>query len=130
MDTTAELISQVDDLFIEVELRERDLDTFKKKVADEGGQWVTKATEGVLFQKNRGTCCRIYFNANESIVDQLAMFGYFPVDKVKDKEKRGEWRGHFRYRLDSNSFFFKLVRNGFRLGAWPCPMTSLSVAAS
>lgn len=125
MDCSAELIAQVDSLFIEAELRERDLLSFSKRNMNEGGNRVTADTEGVMFLKNHGLECRIYFNADDFVVSQLAMLGYVPtVDKRDDPVKRGTWRGEYRYRIDSNAFYFLLVRNGFHLGAWPRPLAA------
>jgi len=58
---------------------------------------------------------RVYFNAGEEVVVQLAMFGFV----AKEGDERGEWRKEYRYRIDSLPYFLKLIRNGFKVGRWP-----------
>jgi len=122
MDPSAELIAQVDELFIEVELRPKDLQTFSQKNMRAGGGPLNENTEGVLVRKGlQGPNVRIYWNGPDSIADQLAMFELIASDG-KTEERRGHWRKEYRWRLDSNAFYFKLVRNGFKLGRWPVPL--------
>lgn len=121
MDSSAELMALSDGLFIEVELREKDVPDFNKKSLSLGGEYLTTTTgkDGVVFLRNHGTACRIYFNGEE-VAKQLEMFGFIAIDRQKEPVRRGEWRKEYRYRLDSNAFFWKLVRNGFHIGRWPC----------
>jgi putative component of toxin-antitoxin plasmid stabilization module len=122
MDSSAQLMAQTENLFIEVELREKDIPQFNTRSSAIDGPRVSKAStkeDGVVFlRNNHGIAGRIYFNADPSIVSQLAMFGYKAVEGAATSA-RGHWRGEYRYRVDSNEFLFKLIRNGFALGAWP-----------
>lgn len=116
MDASAELMALTDGLFLEVELRERDLPKFSRRVEAEGGPSLHKASEGVMVRSGlQGPNPRVYFNAEPEVVAQLAMFGYM----AKEGDERGEWRKEYRYRIDNTGFFLKLVRNGYKLGSWP-----------
>lgn len=113
IDPSAELFKKATELYIEVEIPERDDRMFLARLGKEAGQTAHVGQEGLLRQHNRGYSARIYFNAPESVVKQLAMFEYIP----REGETRGNFRPKYRYRLDSNALFWKLVRNGFTLGA-------------
>lgn len=120
MEPSAELFAQVDNMLIEVEMPNKDLKNFAWKY-NMAGCGILPKTHVLLRDTMQGNGIRIYFNADESIVKQLAMFGYKMADRDSDK-CRGHWHTEFRYRLDSNTLFWKLARNGFRLGYWPRPM--------
>jgi len=82
----------------------------------EGGHSLHKGDEGVLVRGGlNGLNPRVYFNAGEEVVVQLAMFGFV----AKEGDERGEWRKEYRYRIDSLPYFLKLIRNGFKVGRWP-----------
>lgn len=115
MNPSCEILAKADSLFIEVEMPERDIKSFSTRYSDLGAGCVNKATPGVLMQKNHGYNCRIYFNACDAVVQQLAMFGYVAICG-DDRSPRGHRHSEYKWRLDSNSFFWKLVADGFKLG--------------
>ena len=131
MDCTAELLQKCQSLRMEVELAERDIGDFSQKYNAAGGPPVSKVSEGVIIRKSGkrwGATGRIYFNADQSVVDQLLMLGYRAMEGNAASE-RGHWNPEYRWRLDSNHLLFLLVRNGFRLGQH-CPAAKLPVAQS
>ena len=118
MDASAEIFAQVDNMLCEVEMPSKCLESFKWEYNKAGCGFVPM--EHVILRESKGTGinCRIYFNADDFLVKQLAMFGFSPTDRDTDKA-RGTWRNEYRFRLDSNELFWKLTRNGFKLGYWP-----------
>jgi hypothetical protein len=124
MDASAELFIQVDNMYMEVEMPTKDLADFSWKY-NMTGCGILPRDFVLLRDTQHSNCCRIYFNCDESLVNQLKMFGYKVTDRDSDMS-RGHWRNEYRWRLDSNTLFWKLCRNGFRLGYWP---VSQSMAA-
>jgi len=116
MDVSAELFTQVDQMFIECELPQREVAEFKRKYYNLGG---SLKGGGLLVQRNRGANCRIYFNASQNVVDQLAMLGYQAICGDRESKRGPRYNPQFKWRIDSNALFWKLIRNGFSLGGWP-----------
>lgn len=129
MDVSAEIFTQVDNMCIEVEMPTKDLAKFSWKYTSMSCESVPTGGPVILRDTmHGGENCRIYFNADEFLITQLAMLGYKALDGHTDKA-RGNWHKEYRWRLDSNHLFWILVRNGFQLGCWPVQEAAVTVAA-
>lgn len=121
MDSSVQLMMQAEDIYIEVELPERDDKVFARKYVEATCHSAPKVGEAGLSRQNTaGHLARIYFNASEKVVNQLNMFelGVEIATASKRPYPRSDHSLTYRYRIDSNAFFWKLARNGFLLGRW------------
>lgn len=116
MDTVSVLM-QSDDMMIEVEMQLEGHATFAKKYQIATGQPMAYDIEGVCLRKRESYTCRIYFNGDATICEQMQKEG-FNVTFGDPNGPRGHWQPEFKYRIDSNALFWKLVWNGLRLGYW------------
>lgn len=115
MDPSAEIFVQVDGLLMEVEMPSKCLDSFEWKYNKAACGFVPMEHVVIRDSKGTGENCRIYFNADDFLVEQLAMFGFSPTDRDTDKA-RGHWRNEYRFRIDSNELFWKLTVSNSVIG--------------
>ena len=108
MDVTATELSRATTLLIQVKVAPSARDDFASKYREATG---TKPQgEAFIVEKRRDgrkLNCEIWFSAPETVAGNLKMLGYEPTDFQK---------GDFKYLVDSEALFWKLVRNGFRIG--------------
>jgi hypothetical protein len=63
-------------------------------------------------QENKwGLEARIYFDGPALVVESLRGLGYHVEDRAG-----GGYKSDYRYRINSQTLFWKLVRHGYRLG--------------
>ncbi len=101
-----------DNLRIEVEIEPPSRRKFETRYLAETGD--SPCVDGYNLQKNRwGVQCRIYFNGNDVLIHNLRMMGYTVED---DAEKRGYRSSEYAYRVTGDRLFWRLIRDGFRIG--------------
>lgn len=120
-----EILSKSDDMMIEVEMQLEGHAGFAKKYQIATGAPMAYDIEGVCLRKRDSFTCRIYFNGSHDACEQLQKAGYNVT--YDPNGTRGHWQPEFKYRLDSNALFWKMVWSGFRLGYWAKDAT-LSIA--
>ena len=112
-----EILTLSDDMMIEVEMQLEGHAKFAKKYQIASGNNFDSLNTGVCLRKRQSFTCRVYFNGDHATCEQMQKLGY-NVTFGDPNGTRGHWQPEFRYRIDSNCLFWKLIWNGFRLGYW------------
>ena len=108
MDCTAQEISQSSNLLLQVKVAPIHADTFNQKYSEATGSKPHGQAFIVEKRKDgRKINCEVWFTAPERVVRNLEALGF----KASYFQ-----RGEFSYMIDSEQLFWKLVRNGFRIG--------------
>lgn len=112
-----EILSQSDDMMIEVEMQLEGHAGFATKYGISSGEQLAYDMEGVCLRKRQSFTCRIYFNALHSVCESMLSLGY-NVTFGDPEGPRGAWQPEFKYRIDCNALFWRMVQSGFKLGYW------------
>jgi len=108
MDVTASELNKSTTLLIQVKVAPIHQQTFAEKYAEATGS--RPQGQAFIVEKRRDgrkLNCEIWFTAPEGVASNLKILG-FPVQDF--------CKGEFKYLVDSEALFWKLVRNGFRIG--------------
>jgi len=92
-------------ILVQTEVHTRCKPEFELKYKEMTGQ--KPSGQSYLENKKPGVVCQISFSASEIVAKNLQVFGY----KVAEFHN-----GEFRFCVESEPLFWKLVRNGFRIG--------------
>jgi hypothetical protein len=105
MDTSAKMMLECTEVLIQAEVHQRLKPEFESKY------WETAGSKpcGQSYHDNKKPCAvfQVYFNGPKVLAANLRVFG-FAVEEFQ--------HGQFQYCVSSETLFWKLIRNGFRLG--------------
>jgi hypothetical protein len=108
MDASASEFEKSDRVLLQAEVAPRKQAEFESKYqAACGSRPCGQSYIRELPREPKGIRLQVWFNAPESSVGNLAMLGY----KVAAFHK-----GEYRYMVESEELFWKLVRNGYKVG--------------
>lgn len=99
------------DVLLEVEINPKYAANFEKEYAERTKQ-TPESGSSYQHQSNKwGGEYRIYFNSEHDILD-----GFATLDIDVEQAPSRPYRGHLKYRVNNQAFFWALVAVGYRLG--------------
>lgn len=98
------------DVLLEVEINPDIAAAFENEYAERTGQ-TPESGPNYQHQPNKwGGEYRIYFNSEHDLLDEFAAL------KIDVEQGHRPYRGHLKYRVNNQAFFWALVAAGYRLG--------------
>ena len=105
------VFSRLDRLLLEAEVAPGSREEFSRRYRTATGVDAF-ATEYCQIQPDKwGIECRVYFDAEDWVVESLERLGYHVEDRLG-----GGYHSDYMYSINSQESFWRLVEHGYRLG--------------
>ena len=98
-------------LLLEVEVTAESRSEFQTRYTMATGITPPVSTHYQIQDNKWGCECRIYFDAEEWVVQSLERLGY----TVENREGGG-YHNEYEYRINSQELFWRLIEHGYRIG--------------